>query len=53
MSLLVALAELMHESILGTFTKDISLPLFCGFIVDWKPILTYATFDCKISAGCF
>ena len=26
MSLLVALAEPMHESILGTFTKDISLP---------------------------
>ena len=25
----------------------------CGFIVDWKPILTYATFDCKTSAGCF
>ena len=26
---------------------------FCGFIVDWKPILTYATFGCKTSAGCF
>ena len=26
MSLLVALAKLMHESILGTFTKDMSLP---------------------------
>ena len=25
----------------------------CGFIVDWKPILTYATFGCKTSAGCF
>ena len=22
----------------------------CGFIVDWKPILTYATFGCKTSA---
>ena len=24
----------------------------CWFIVDWKPILTYATFGCKTSAGC-
>ena len=25
----------------------------CWFRVDWKPILTYATFGCKTSAGCF
>ena len=25
----------------------------CGFTVDWKPILTYAAFGCKTSAGRF
>ena len=25
----------------------------CGFVVDWKPMLTYATFGCKNLAGCF
>ena len=25
----------------------------CGFRVDWKPVLTYATFGCKTSACCF
>ena len=30
-----------------------SLWIYCGFKVSWKPILTYATFGCKTSAGCF
>ena len=30
-----------------------ALNVNCGFIVDWKPILTHATFGCKTSACCF
>ena len=34
-------------------TKHTRRRSVCGFIVDWKPILTDATFGCKTSASCF
>ena len=37
----------------STSTSTASSKQFCGFIVNRKPILTYATFGCKTSAGCF
>ena len=49
-----------HQPVLAATTPPALLQMLkednlwiCGFIVDWKPILTYATFDCKTSAGCF